>query len=247
MLGQHYCFNKEQKSSREISLLNVLVVFSAKRGQERTHLDWDTRLRIAIGTARGVAHIHSENSGKLVHGNIKSSNIFLNAQNYGCVSDLGLSTLMNPTSPPLSRASGYRAPELIDTRKASQASDVYSVGVVLLELLTGKSAVHASGGEEIVHLVRWVQSVVREEWTAEVFDIELMRYPDIEEELVEMLQIAMSCVVRMPEARPKMGDVVKMIEDVRPVHPGNRTSSGSKSDDSNSPTPPEVGESSIQQ
>lgn len=213
-----------------------------------TPLDWDTRLRIAIGTARAVAHIHSENCGKLVHGNIKSSNIFLNADGYGCVSDLGLSTLMNPTTPPFSRAAGYRAPELIDTRKASQASDVYSVGVVLLELLTGKSAIHTSGGEEVVHLVRWVQSVVREEWTAEVFDIELLRYPDIEEELVEMLQIAMKCVQRMPEQRPKMEDVLKRMEDIRPVHTGIRSSSESKSDDSNSPTPSfEVGESSLQQ
>ncbi|RWR93216.1 Protein kinase domain-containing protein [Cinnamomum micranthum f. kanehirae] len=227
---------------------SVSSMLHAKRGQEMTPLDWDTRLRIAIGTARAVAHIHSENCGKLVHGNIKSSNIFLNADSYGCVSDLGLSTLMNPTTPPFSRAAGYRAPELIDTRKASQASDVYSVGVVLLELLTGKSAIHTSGGEEVVHLVRWVQSVVREEWTAEVFDIELLRYPDIEEELVEMLQIAMKCVQRMPEQRPKMEDVLKRMEDIRPVHTGNRSSSESKSDDSNCPTPSfEVGESSLQQ
>lgn len=76
----------------------------------------------------------------------------------------------------------------------------------------------------MVHLVRWVQSVVREEWTAEVFDLELMRYPNIEEEMVEMLQIAMTCVVRMPEQRPKMAEVVRMIEDVRRFDSGNRPS-----------------------
>lgn len=233
-----YYYSKDEKLVvyDHYSQGSVSSLLHAKRGEDRTPLDWDTRLRIAIGTARGIARIHTENSGKLVHGNIKSSNIFLNVQLCGCVSDLGLTTLMNPSAPPLSRATGYRAPELIDTRKASQASDVYSVGVVLLELLTGKSPVQASGGEEVVHLVRWVQSVVREEWTAEVFDLELMRYPNIEEELVEMLQIAMACVVRMPEQRPKIEEVVKMIEDVRTIDTGNRPSEV-KSDESRCQTP----------
>lgn len=195
-------------------------------------MDWETRLRIAIGAARGIARIHSENGGKLVHGNIKSANIFLNSQQYGCVSDVGLATIMRSLAPPISRAAGYRAPEVTDTRKASQPSDVYSFGVVLLELLTGKSPIHTTAGDEIVHLVRWVHSVVREEWTAEVFDLELMRYPNIEEEMVEMLQIAMSCVVRTPDQRPNILDVVQLIENVRRLDTDNRLSSGNKSESS---------------
>ncbi|KAK9276026.1 hypothetical protein L1049_005557 [Liquidambar formosana] len=228
------------------SLGSVSAMLHGERGEDRIPLDWDTRLRIAIGAARGIACIHSENGGKLVHGNIKSSNIFLNARQYGCLSDLGLSTIMSPLGPPISRAAGYRAPEVTDTRKALQPSDVYSFGVVLLELLTGKSPVHATGGDEVIHLVRWVHSVVREEWTAEVFDIELMRYPNIEEELVEMLQIAMACVVRLPDQRPKMPEVVKMVENIRQIDTGNRPSSETKSEVS---TPPRhIGmESSIPQ
>ena len=191
-------------------------------------MDWETRLKIAIGAARGIAHIHTQNGGKLVHGNIKSSNIFLNSQGYGCVSDIGLASLMSPMPPPVMRAAGYRAPEVTDTRKATHASDVYSYGVFLLELLTGKSPMHTTGGDEVVHLVRWVNSVVREEWTAEVFDLELLRYPNIEEEMVEMLQIGLSCVVRMPEQRPIMPDVVKMVEEIRQVSTENPPSSDSK-------------------
>ncbi|KAL1531966.1 putative inactive receptor kinase [Salvia divinorum] len=195
---------------------SVSMLLHARKGENLWSLDWETRLKIAIGAARGVAHIHTQCGGKLVHGNIKSSNIFLNAQQYGCVSDLGLATLMSPASAPVVR-SGYRAPEVMDSRKAMQASDVYSYGVFLLELLTGKSPVHASGGEEVIHLVRWVNSVVREEWTGEVFDLELLRYPHVEEEMVSMLQIGLSCVARMPEQRPKMEQVVKMVEEIRVV------------------------------
>lgn len=180
-------------------------------------LDWESRMKIALGAARGLTRIHCENGGKLVHGNIRSSNIFVNTTQYGCISDLGLATIMSSVAIPISRAAGYRAPEVTDTRKATQPADVYSFGVVLLEILTGKSPVYTTGGDEIVHLVRWVHSVVREEWTAEVFDLELIRYPNIEEEMVEMLQIAMSCVVRVPDQRPKMLEIVKMIENVRQI------------------------------
>jgi len=197
-----------------ISLITS-VCFTGQKGEDRIPLDWGTRLRIAVGAARGIAHIHSKNGGKFVHGNIRSSNIFLNSCQYGCVSDFGLAAVMSPLAPPIARAAGYRAPEVSDTRKATQASDVYSFGVCLLELLTGKSPVHATGGDELIHLVRWVHSVVREEWTAEVFDLELLRYPHVEEEMVEMLQIALNCVARVPDQRPKMPDLLRMIEDVR--------------------------------
>ncbi|KAF5176503.1 Receptor-like protein kinase [Thalictrum thalictroides] len=236
-----YYYSKDEKLMvyHYFSHGSVSALLHGKRGEnDRIPLDWDTRLRIAMGAARGIVHIHTENAGKLVHGNIKSSNIFLNSHGNGCVSDLGLSTLMSPVAPSLSRSAGYRAPEVVDTRKATQPSDVYSFGVLLLELLTGKSPVHTVGGSEVVHLVRWVQSVVREEWTAEVFDVELMRYPNIEEEMVEMLQIGMACVVRMPDQRPKMPDVMKMVEDIRRMEPSNRMSSEARSESSTPPPPP---------
>lgn len=218
---------------------SVSALLHAKRGDNRVPLDWETRLRIATGAARGIAHIHSQSGGKVVHGNVKASNIFINSEHYGCVCEAGLATVMNPVAAPGTRSAGYRAPEVVDTRKVSQASDVYSFGVLLLELLTGKSPVHGSGGEEAIHLVRWVHSVVREEWTGEVFDVELLRYPDIEEEMVAMLQIGMSCVARVAAQRPKMVDVVRLVEDIRSVVRGNTQSAGTRSPVSTpAPTPP---------
>lgn len=229
---------------------SVSALLHAKRGDSHVPLDWETRLRIATGAARGLAHIHSQSGGKLVHGNVKASNIFLNSKHYGCVSDHGLATLMSPVAAPATRSAGYRAPEVTDTRKVSQASDVYSYGVVLLELLTGKSPVHGSGGEEAIHLVRWVHSVVREEWTGEVFDVELLRYPNIEEEMVAMLQIGMSCVARVAAQRPKIGDVVRLLEEIRSVNTGNSQSAGTRSPGSTPAlTPPltQMGSPSVSQ
>lgn len=100
---------------------------------------------------------------------------------------------------------------------------MYAFGVLLLEILTGKCpSVVVDGGSGggyggLVDLPRWVQSVVREEWTAEVFDLELMRYKDIEEEMVGLLQVAMVCTTAMPDQRPKMSQVVKMIDEIRGV------------------------------
>lgn len=187
-------------------------------------MDWGSRVKIALGVAKGVAHIHATGGGKFIHGNIKSSNVLLTQDLQGCISEVGLSPMIRSlTVPP--RHAGYRAPEVMKTQKASQKSDIYSFGVLLLEMLTGKSPVQSPRREDVFDLPRWVQSVVREEWTAEVFDEELIRDRNIEEELVEMLKIALACVSVMPDSRPSMEEIVKMIEDVRPSDSDNPSSS----------------------
>ncbi|CAI9768178.1 unnamed protein product [Fraxinus pennsylvanica] len=192
-----------------------------KIGENKIPLDWETRLRIAVGAARGIAHIHTQVGQNLIHGNVKTSNIFLAAQGYGCVSDVGLATLVSTTSVLDSRSSGYRAPEVTDTKKLSQASDVYSFGVVLLELITGKPSILSEDNEKDIQLVRWVSSVLREDWTVKVFDIELLRYPHMEQAMVKFLQIAFNCVKSVPEQRPKVSEVVRMLEDISGTNSGD--------------------------
>ncbi|XAR58141.1 Non-specific serine/threonine protein kinase [Bertholletia excelsa] len=189
---------------------SLSALLHGNRGAGRTPLTWETRSSIALGAARGIAYIHSQGP-TVSHGNVKSSNILLTKSYEARLSDFGLAQLAGQSSTP-SRVDGYRAPEVTDTRKVSQKADVYSFGVVLLELLTGKAPTQSVLNEEGVDLPRWVQSVVREEWTAEVFDLELLRYQNVEEDMVQLLQIAIDCVAQYPDKRPSMAEVTSRID-----------------------------------
>ncbi|CAN4120248.1 unnamed protein product [Withania somnifera] len=195
------------------SLHNLL---HGNRGPGRTPLDWTTRLKYALGAAKGLSFLHSYNKTKIFHGNLTSSNILIDHYGNACISDICLYLLLQM---PNSSNNGYKAPELstqnnVNTnqnpRKISQKGDVYSFGVVLLEILTGKIA--TSEGE--TSLTKWIQRVVNKEWTWDVFDFELARYKEREDEMVALLKVAMACLVSSPKDRPKMIVVEKMIEDI---------------------------------
>ncbi|XP_066381273.1 probable inactive receptor kinase RLK902 [Miscanthus floridulus] len=192
---------------------SLSAVLHGNRSSGRTPLNWELRSSIALAAARGVEYIHSTSS-TASHGNIKSSNVLLGKSYQARVSDNGLNTLVGPSSSP-SRTTGYRAPEVIDSRRVSQKADVYSFGVLLLELVTGKAPSQAALNDEGVDLPRWVQSVNRSEWGSEVFDMELMRHQTGEEPLAQLVLLAMDCVAQVPDARPSMAHVVMRIEEIK--------------------------------
>ena len=116
-----------------------------------TPVDWATRMTIAKGTARGLAYLHDDMS--IVHGNLTASNVLLDEQHCPKISDFGLSRLMttaaNSNVLVAAGALGYRAPELSKLKKASTKTDVYSLGVIILELLTGKSPADSNNGMDL--------------------------------------------------------------------------------------------------
>ncbi|KAK6155603.1 hypothetical protein DH2020_009851 [Rehmannia glutinosa] len=182
---------------------SVYTMLHGKRSENRVHLDWDARIRIAIGAAKGLAHIHKQNNGKYIYGNMKASNIFLNSQEYGCVAD---------RSPGIARISKYQPPEVSKLQKLSQASDVYSFGVLMIEIVSGRSPLHYIGRHKT--FVDWAIHNARDEWTAIVFDRGLLKDPLVKQEMWDMLGVALSCVKKKPEERPNMEDVVKMLESI---------------------------------
>ncbi|KAL9860585.1 putative inactive leucine-rich repeat receptor-like serine/threonine-protein kinase [Arabidopsis thaliana] len=173
-------------------------------------LHWTSCLKIAEDLAMGLVYIH-QNPG-LTHGNLKSSNVLLGPDFESCLTDYGLSDLHDPYSIEDTSVASlfYKAPECRDLRKAStQPADVYSFGVLLLELLTGRTSfkdlVHKYGSD----ISTWVRAV-REEETEVSEELNAS-----EEKLQALLSIATACVAVKPENRPAMREVLKMVKDAR--------------------------------
>ncbi|KAG0471903.1 hypothetical protein HPP92_016449 [Vanilla planifolia] len=188
-----YCSKQEKlvvyEYQKNGSLFNLLHDNKAVR-----QFNWASRLHVAAGVSAGLAFMHQSLGG---HGNLKSSNILFSPSMDPLISEYGLTAL--PTH--------SLDPKATDTAKPfSPAVDVYAFGVILLELLTGKP----SRGFD---LGQWVHAVLREEWTAEVFDRSLLATEDegVEEAMVKLLQVALRCISSEPVARPSMAQVAAVL------------------------------------
>ncbi|KAL0333168.1 UNVERIFIED_CONTAM: putative inactive leucine-rich repeat receptor-like protein kinase IMK2 [Sesamum angustifolium] len=176
---------------------------------------------------------------KKLYGNLTSSNILLDEHNNPKIADVGLSRLMTSTASTNVIATagtmGYRAPEFSKLKNASTKTDVFSLGVIILELLTGKSPSEATDG---LDLPQWVASIVKEEWTNEVFDVELMRdASNIGDELLNTLKLALHCVDPSPAARPEAQQVVQKLEEIVKPEPGDVSTAPASGNDGAAPPP----------
>ncbi|KAK7276912.1 hypothetical protein RIF29_18060 [Crotalaria pallida] len=193
---------KYQSNGSVLNLLNDYIV-------GRKDFPWKLRLTIACGIARGLAFMYKKVDGVEVipHGNLKLSNILLNDTNEPLISEHGLSKFLDPNRGFLFSSQGYTAPE----KSVTEKGDVYSFGVILLELLTGKSTELSR-----IDLARWVRSMVKEEWTGEVFDKEVKE--NEHQWAFPVLNIALMCVSRFQENRPTMGEILERMEEVMDEH-----------------------------
>ncbi|PAN33123.1 hypothetical protein PAHAL_5G538800 [Panicum hallii] len=185
------------------------VLHSSKAGL----LDWGTRYKIALDAAEGLSYLHHDCVPAIVHRDVKSNNILLDAELSARVADFGVAKVVEAKSMSVIAGScGYIAPEYAYTLRVNEKSDTYSFGVVLLELVTGKPPVDPEFGEK--DLVKWVCSTLQQKGVEHVVDSRL-DMSCFKEEMVRVLNIGLQCASSLPINRPAMRSVVKMLQEVR--------------------------------
>ncbi|XP_057435438.1 probable LRR receptor-like serine/threonine-protein kinase At1g06840 isoform X2 [Lotus japonicus] len=200
---------------------------SGKRSKTKESLGFGMRLRVAMGAAKGIVYLHTEANPPIFHRDIKASNILLDSKFTAKVADFGLSRLVpyldeEGTEPKyvstvVKGTPGYMDPEYLLTHKLTDKSDVYSLGIVFLELLTGMHPI--SHGKNIV---REVNLACQSGMVHSIIDSRMGFY---QSECVEkFLTLALSCCQDNPEERPSMLDVVRELEDIMAMLPETETS-----------------------
>ncbi|KAK3123242.1 hypothetical protein QOZ80_8AG0627030 [Eleusine coracana subsp. coracana] len=181
-------------------------------------LDWASRKKIAIGSARGLAFLHHSCIPHIIHRDMKSSNVLLDDNFDAYVSDFGMARLMNAldshlTVSMLSGTPGYVPPEYCQSCMCTTKGDVYSYGVVLLELLSGRKPIDPTAFGDS-NLVDWVKQMVKEDRGNEIFD-PILTTMSCELELYQYLKIACQCLDDQPIRRPTMIQVMAMFKELQ--------------------------------
>ncbi|PQP99870.1 nodulation receptor kinase [Prunus yedoensis var. nudiflora] len=184
---------------------------------KRKILDWPTRLSIALGAARGLTHLHTFAGRCIIHRDVKSSNILLDHSMSAKVADFGFSKYApqegdSCASLEVRGTAGYLDPEYYMTHHLSAKSDVFSFGVVLLEIVSGREPLNIHRPRPEWSLVEWAKSYVRESKIDEIVD------PNIKgayhaEAMWRVVEVAVSCIEPFAASRPNMVEIVRELED----------------------------------
>ncbi|KZV47393.1 putative receptor-like protein kinase [Dorcoceras hygrometricum] len=186
-------------------------------GAMRHHgfLTWEARIKVLLGTAKALAYLHEAIEPKVVHRDIKSSNILIDEEFNAKVSDFGLAKLLGAGKSYIATrvmgTFGYVAPEYANTGLLNEKSDVYSFGVVLLEAITGRDPVDYGRPASEVNLVDWLKMMVGSRRSEEVVDPNIETRPSTRA-LKKALLTALRCVDPDSDKRPRMSQVVRMLE-----------------------------------
>ncbi|XP_061343796.1 putative receptor protein kinase ZmPK1 [Gastrolobium bilobum] len=187
-------------------------------------LDWTKRFDIALGTAKGLAYIHEECLEWILHCDVKPHNILLDSNYHPKVADFGLSKLRSRNDTKYSSFSrirgtrGYMAPEWVFNQPITSKVDVYSYGIVILEMITGMSAtmdIYATSGVQKQHLslVAWLREKQNNgsSWVDEILD-RTIRGGYEESKMEALARVALQCVEEERDKRPTMSQVVEMLQ-----------------------------------
>ncbi|CAB4274655.1 unnamed protein product [Prunus armeniaca] len=188
----------------------------ASRLKGKPVLDWGTRKRIALGAGRGLLYLHEQCDPKIIHRDVKAANILLDDYCEAVVGDFGLAKLLDHQDSHVTTAVrgtvGHIAPEYLSTGQSSEKTDVFGFGILLLELITGQRALEfGKATNQKGAILDWVKKIHQEKKLEMLVDKDLKtNYDRIE--LEEMVQVALLCTQYLPGHRPKMSEVVRMLE-----------------------------------
>ncbi|KAJ6805923.1 receptor-like serine/threonine-protein kinase ALE2 isoform X1 [Iris pallida] len=179
-------------------------------------LDWDARMKIDLGAARALAYLHEDSNPRVIHRDFKASNVLLEEDFTPKVSDFGLAKEAAEGSHRLSTrvmgTFGYVAPEYAMTGHLLIKSDVYSYGVVLLELLSGRKPVYVSDFQDPENLVTWARPLLgSREGLEQLVDPSLQGKCEFDN-MARVAAVASMCVQSEPSQRPFMGEVVQALK-----------------------------------
>ncbi|KAF5819870.1 putative protein kinase RLK-Pelle-DLSV family [Helianthus annuus] len=182
-------------------------------GKTNVHLDWSTRFKICMGTAKGLAYLHEESRPRIVHRDVKSSNILLDGELCPKISDFGLAKLYDDKRTHMSTrvagTIGYLAPEYAMRGHLTSKADVFGFGVVCLEILSGRPNYDEKVDPEQKYLLQWAWSLYESNRHLELIDPSLSSFD--EQEATRMLGVALICVQTSPTLRPAMSRVIAML------------------------------------
>ncbi|KAL3538963.1 hypothetical protein ACH5RR_002329 [Cinchona calisaya] len=178
-------------------------------------LTWEIRMKIVIGIARGLAYLHEGLEPKVVHRDVKSSNILLDRKWNPKVSDFGLAKLLGSEKSYVTTrvmgTFGYVSPDYATTGMLNEGSDVYSFGVLLMEIVTGRSPVDYSRPPAEMNLVDWFKGMVANRRGEELLD-PLIEIQPPSRALKRVLLVCLRCIDLDAKKRPKMGQIIHMLE-----------------------------------
>lgn len=188
----------------------------ASRLKAKPVLDWGTRKRIALGAARGLLYLHEQCDPKIIHRDVKAANILLDDYCEAVVGDFGLAKLLDHRDSHVTTAVrgtvGHIAPEYLSTGQSSEKTDVFGFGILLLELISGQRALEfGKTANQKGAILDWVRKIHQEKKLEMLVDKDLKNNYD-RIELEETVQVALLCTQYLPIHRPKMSEVVRMLE-----------------------------------
>ncbi|CAI9280782.1 unnamed protein product [Lactuca saligna] len=194
-----------------------LSLLSHLHGQHSSEslLDWSRRMTIAIGSAEGIVYLHNQATPHIIHRDVKASNVLLDSEFKAQVADFGFAKLIpdgaTHVTTRVKGTLGYLAPEYAMLGKASESCDVYSFGILLLEIASGKKPIEKVNATTRRSITEWALPLVCEGKFSEIVDAKL-KGEYVEQELKRVVVVGLICAHNQPEKRPTMIEVVELLK-----------------------------------